>query len=355
MTEIFDYLPLFINAGFSFSSDWFFANVGTKMDEVTMRDPLKRIEASKKNQMFLRKRYPNIYPSTNPVHDSPGIGIGVVTMPLIFGAPIDFKDHMDPHALPIIKPEESVRSIKPPNLKDAMQWLYSEIDTLVDQGYKKSDIGLPNMQGELNVATKIVGDNRMLGLIARKNKEDDVNYILNVVSDAIIDVYSELRKELGRSKMGDITIAGCTHYYLSPDQWTKFVLPQVRKYEVIAKGIGLHHCGLTLTDKVRALAHYPWTHVEMGFGSDLKEARKAFIHPKLGPVPFSCRISPYRMLNQPAEQITKDVNWIIENAKGGPVSINVVGVPKDTPNENIYAMRDAVEAYNKKKEEEDED
>jgi uroporphyrinogen-III decarboxylase len=61
------------------------------------------------------------------------------------------------------------------------------------------------------------------------------------------------------------------------------------------------------------------------------------------------------MLNQPAEQITKDVNWIIENAKGGPVSINVVGVPKDTPNENIYAMRDAVEAYNKKKEEEDED
>ena len=58
------------------------------------------------------------------------------------------------------------------------------------------------------------------------------------------------------------------------------------------------------------------------------------------------------MLNQHAEQITRDVEWIIDQAKGGPMSINVVSLAKDTPEENLWALWNAVQTYNKKKEEE---
>jgi uroporphyrinogen-III decarboxylase len=128
----------------------------------------------------------------------------------------------------------------------------------------------------------------------------------------------------------------------------------VRKCEVLGT-IGLHHCGEAPAEKVEAYAQYPWTSVELGFGSNLRRARELIIHPKLGPVPFSCRISPYRMLNQPADQIRRDVEWICDQAKGDPVSINVVGIPLGTPDENLWAMFNAVQEYNKQKEMELED
>ncbi|HMF33511.1 MAG TPA: uroporphyrinogen decarboxylase family protein, partial [Candidatus Lokiarchaeia archaeon] len=244
---------------------------------------------------------------------------------------------------------DDLMALEVPDLDTALRWIHEEIDAYLGAGWNKQDIGLPDLQGPLNIAMRVVGDTRLLNLIARPAKAEIVQHVLEVTSDAYIAVFQALRRATGKSAAGNFTIAGCSYMYLGPTHWQKFCLPVVRKCEVLG-AIGLHHCGEAPTEKIEAYAQYPWTSVELGFGSDLKRARELFVHPRLGPVPFSCRISPYRMLNQTADQIRQDVEWICANAKGGPVSINVVGVPLGTPEENLWAMYDAVQDFNKQKE-----
>ena len=348
MIHLLSFLPLYIQAGFSFASDWFFHEAGITFDEQTMRDPLARFEQVKRQQAYLHERYLAIFQKPMNKSGTPGLGIGVATLPIIFGSRVRFTDHMDPIALPAIKPDEDVTSLKVPDLDEALNWLYNEIDAIVDAGYAKTAIGLPNMQGPLNVAFRVIGDNRMLSLIARPSKEAVLRQLLDKFTQVYIEATKRLRKATGHPETGPFTMAGCTYYYLSPAQWRRIELPTIEQCSVLGE-MGLHHCGMATNEQLDALAEWPWTNVEFGFGTDLAHARQLFISKKIGPLPFSCRISPYRMLNQPATQITADVNWIVDHVTGGPTSINVVGIPWKTPDENVMAMKHAVDAFNAKK------
>lgn len=341
-----------MSCGFSFASDWFYHNAGLAMDETTMRDPLRRIERGIKERAYLHSRYPTIFRGEPDPRGSPGLGIGVATLPMIMGCKVRFADHMDPIALPALGPNDDPMQLGVPDLDDSMLWLLRELDTLVDHGYTKQSIGLPNIQGPMNIAFRVVGDTRFLGLIGRPSKAAVVHHVLDVVSDTFIEVTRRLRKATGKPERGPFSMAGCTYYYLSPKQWTAFELPVLEKCKVLGE-MGLHHCGVATNEMLDNYARWPWTNAEWGFGTDLAHARRAFISPKMGPLPFSCRISPYRMLNQPAAQITADVNRILDGVQGGAARIAVVGTPWKTPDENILAMKHAVDAYNRRKAEEE--
>ncbi|MBN2152919.1 MAG: hypothetical protein JW839_15820, partial [Candidatus Lokiarchaeota archaeon] len=170
------FLPLHVGCGFSFASDWLYHNAGLTMDEKTMRDPLLRIERGVKERAYLHSRYPDIFRHPPDPRGSPGLGVGVATLPMIMGCKVRFADHMDPIALPALGPGDDPMGLKMPNLDDAMQWLYGEIDTLVDHGYPKQSIGLPNVQGPLNIAFRVVGDTRLLGMIGRPSKAGEARH-----------------------------------------------------------------------------------------------------------------------------------------------------------------------------------
>lgn len=322
------------------------------MEEKFMRDPMARIANGIKERQFLHEKYPKLFPHPPNPQGSPGIGIAVVTMPMLFGSPVRFAPHMDPIALPVMKPDDNAMQLQKPNLDNSMQWLYDEIDTLVENGYDRKSIGMPNIQGPLNIAFRIIGDTKFLGLLARPSKSAVVSHIMDVVSDTFIEATQRLYKALGKPEKNAFTMAGCTYYYLNPSQWMKYEMPIVKKCQVLGS-ISLHHCGVATHEMLDNYAQVSWNHVEFGFGTDLKYARHKFISPKLGPLPFSCRVSPYRMLNENKAQIEKDLNWIIENVRGGPTSISCVGIPWQTPDENIYAMYDTIQRYNLSKADED--
>lgn len=357
-----DFLPLFIPCGMSFASDFYYHHIGTKYDKDTMLNPIKRCEMEKKQWIFIRKKFPVFFGVEN-VDDiektyklNPSIGIGVATVPKIWGCEIQYRDHMNPTALPLIGNDVDPLTLKEPDYDEGMHWLFEEIDLFQSLGFKKSNISLPDLQSPLNIATKVIGDKRMLGLIARKNKESIVQHILDVSTKVYLEVVKRLKKATDKAIKGNWSYAGCTLYYLSPEQFTKFCVPMIqRMMEELGNSIRLHHCGQANSDKIRSYAQIQWNDLEFGFGSDLKLVRELFNYPKTGPVHISCRISPYRMLNQTKEQIEQDVNWIIENAKGGPMSINVVGVPYNTPEANLWTLWNTVQAYNKKKELESEE
>ncbi len=311
----------------------------------------------KKRQIKTMKfRYPDIFKEMQEEKAEPSLGFGVATVPSFFGAKIRFSETMDPIALPIF--EDILNSdpmhLKIPDLDSSMQFLYEEIEMLQDAGFKKSQIGLPDMQGPLNIAMRLIGDNKMISLIARPNKEKEVKHILNVTKETYIHSVKKLRKALGKPENAHISVSGCTYYYISPNQWLKYIKPNLHELETHFGDLRLHHCGEANHERIDAYSQIQFREAEFGFGTDIRHVREKFIHPKIGPVHISCRISPYRMLNQPAEQIKKDVEYLLDAGKGGPMSISVVGIPLNTSDENIYALWNTVQNYNKRKAENEE-
>ncbi len=346
-------MPLYIRCGISFASDFYVNHIGSDYSEEVFSDPIKRYKQEKKEQDFKVEKYPDFYPDGKK-KTHPRLGIGVATIPKCWGCEIKFQETMTPTARPLLDQGADPLSLKEPNLEDSMQWLFEEIDVLLEQGWKKEHLNLPDLQGPLNLSMKLAGDNRMLSLIARKNKDKEVKHILEKSSNVYIDITKKLRKETGRSIKTNWSVSGCTYYYLRPPQWEKYIIPVIEKCrEELGNGVRLHHCGKADANMMDSYKKIQWNSLEFGFGSDLTYARQNFINPKLGPLDISCRISPYRMLNQTTDQIRRDVESITSQIKGGPVSINVVGCPNNTPDENLWALWNAVQAYNKKKEEEE--
>ena len=341
-----DFMPLYVQLGFNFAADFYHYHMGSKYTQEIMLDPQKRLEQHEQEEIFIREKYPKYY-EHRPLSVSPSLGIGVATIPRCWGCEVRFEPHMNPFAYALLSPDDDPMTLKKPNLDDSMQWLFEEIDVYTEMGYDKSRISLPDLQGPLNVAMKLVGDNRMLSLIARKKKADVVDSILEKSADIYIEVNKRLRKATDRPEKANWSVSGCTYYYLRPPQWERFIFPVIERCRrELGEGVRLHHCGEADEAKLETYSKIDWREIELGFGSDLKYARHHFINKKLGPVQISCRISPYRMLNQTAEQVQKDVQWILENVKGGPASISVVGCPYKTPEANLEALWSAVNDYN---------
>ncbi len=348
-----DFMPLSVSLSISFSSDYYHAHAGSRFTEDVLAHPLARYEQKVRQWEYRKATFPEMF--GNEGRPNPDLGIGVPTNPRIFGCQVRYREHMDAHALPLLRPDEDPATLKLPDIQHNMQWLYDEIDVLVDHGWNKHEIGLPDLQGPLNMLFRVVGDTRMLSLLARNSKAEVVHHLLDLASDLYIEVHLSLRKATGRPMKTGFTASGCTYYYLSPAQFTTFILPVIAKCEgKLGEHVGLHHCGEASTDKIEAYARYPWRSATFGFGSDLRRARELMVHPRLGPIELQCRVSPYRMLNQPAPRIREDIEWITAQVRGGPASIHLVGCPNDTPVENIHALREAVLVYNTAREREEE-
>ena len=350
-----DFMPMYIRLGISFASDYFHQHAGSIYSQEIMDDPIKRHNQKMNELKHINATYPHFAIGSYKIV-GPTLGIGVPTIPKVWGCKIQYAPHLDPVAVSLLSKNDNPLDLKLPNVDDGIQWLLSEVDEFVEAGYKKETFNLPDLQGPLNVAMKLVGDGRMLSLIARKNKADVVEYILDKSAEMYIEVKKRLLEATGQKKNSAYTISGCTYYYLRPAQWTKFILPVIdRTIAEFGPMIRLHHCGEANKDQLDAYSAVDWLGVEFGFGSDLKHAREIFDTPKTGPLDLSCRISPYRMLNQTPEQIKMDVQTIIDGVQGGPASIGLVGCPNDVPIENLNALWDAVQDYIKKKEEEEDD
>jgi uroporphyrinogen-III decarboxylase len=114
----------------------------------------------------------------------------------------------------------------------------------------------------------------------------------------------------------------------------------------------LHSCGAS-THNLEAFSKFKIVWAEFGFGTDLKMARRLLVQPGIGPVPFSCRINPKRLLSLKPGDIVNDVESILDGAKGGPASIASVGVDHGTPRENLLAAMNRVKQYNEQKAEDE--
>jgi uroporphyrinogen-III decarboxylase len=343
MEDLSDILPLTVPPGTSFSSQWMARNAGWSCLKEDQLDPTKQCAMKLDVETALHRIFPEIYkgkPNADNSKRKPNLSIsptGTVTMAEVFGCEIKYTKELDPWAIPIVKDDSDALSIRLPNMDDRLHWLAENHDRFKSV-YPNASFNAPDLQGPLNIAYKLCGD-KIFQYIRRESKKNIGHHLMQVVTDSYIEAQKWVRKLLGKPARMEFQIAECTSFFVGPKTFEEFNF----HYDLQAiKELGpvrIHSCGLTTNVKLDIIATFPnLASVELGFGTDLKYARQVFQSKERGRLPISARVEPKRMMNEPPSQIRADVNWIIENAKGGPLSINCVGVPYETPKENILAM-----------------
>jgi len=131
-------------------------------------------------------------------------------------------------------------------------------------------------------------------------------------------------------------LPNCTAEQISLETYENFVLEYDNKVTDACHPAGIHHCGSVneVLDGYAKVRHLRF--VEIGFGSDVRRARKVF-----GPeVAVNARISPVLMKNGTQEEVAAEVRrLIVEGAPLQNFSIDTVGLTYGTPDENVRIAR----------------
>ncbi|MBD3341713.1 MAG: hypothetical protein GF353_21590 [Candidatus Lokiarchaeota archaeon] len=334
-----------------FSSKWKVYNAGWDYRKIKISDPLLRIEMINKLNLELHKQFPEVYKKKKRKIQVNLGEFGVTTMPRLFGCEIKYSREVEPWGLPIIPEKLEPMKLKVPNIEDGLLWLAEEYDKIRDAYGRKIQVLIPDMQGPMNIAYKLCGD-RFFQFIGIKSKKEIGHHIMQVVTETYIQAYQWIKKLLKQKPQKTFIVSECTSYFVSPQLFEEFNL----KYDIkAAKQLGpifVHSCGLTENRKIELFTKLPGLMgAELGYGSDLKYARRTLIlktNKEEKPLLIIARIDPRDMFNLSDKEIKERINKLICQAADGPLMISVLGIPYKTPKENVITFHKTCEEYNDK-------
>lgn len=177
---------------------------------------------------------------------------GTVTLASAFGGNSRLTDNGKYWIDPIIKSPEDVYKISPPPVTAGylgqIVQRYAEVLDAIDGHIP---IGMPDMQGPLQTAGMIWGEQEFI--LAMYEDPKAVHHLLNLVTDHIIAVAKYLRtnftdthvncyppgylpQDLGQGLIEDFT------HLLSPDLYEEFGLPYVNRISDTFNGVWVHCC-----------------------------------------------------------------------------------------------------------------
>jgi hypothetical protein len=131
--------------------------------------------------------------------------------------------------------------------------------------------------------------------------------------------------------------ANCSVQMISPTLFQERLLP----YELLlARRLppyGIHHCGNNAHLFAPLYAQTDLRFLDVGWGSDVSRVRAALPRTFL-----NLRLSPMRMLNEPADLIRADVSRLLA-AAGNPANVGICCINMDygTPDEHVRAVFEA--------------
>ena len=336
------------NSYTGFSSKWLARNAGYDYRKDRISDPLKRIEMIKARDRVLNELYPEVYykiPSRTLVN----LGeFGISTMPRLFGCELKYEKELKPVAFPIIPEKIKPLDLKAPSVDDGLLWLAEEYDKIKELYGQKVRIVKPDLQGPMNIAFKLCGEH-FFHYVLKKSKKHIGHHIMQVVTDTYIEVHKWMRKLLNQKLNSSFIVSECTSYFIGPKTFEEFNL----KYDTQAVEelgpIFVHSCGPNSHEKLDLFFKMPkFTGADLSYGTDLKYAREIFYRDKFTPLLIVARIQPKDILLNSTNQITEKVNKLLEDGKGGPLTMMILDVPFGTPKQNVLAFHQTVSKFNQR-------
>lgn len=352
-----DFLPLHVSISFSFSANWYFKRSHGQVEytkRVLLDEPATKARMDVDGARLRHEFLPEMFPSPGKMKPSVSLGIGLATIPhFLYKAPAMYFPYQDPWTDVLVQagenPLDVVTCIDEARIEELYAPLAAQKDVLLQQ-FRPGEvsIGPPDQQGPMNLLFKLVGERIYHYMLKKK---DLAHRLFENITTTYINSHRYFRRlvhGMKPSQKATFQVAECCSYLESPALVEEFNL----KYDTLcAEALGpmrLHSCGES-THNLEAFSKFKIIWAELGFGTDLKMARRLLVQPDTGPVELSCRINPKRLLSLKPADIVKDVEFILDGVKGGPASIASVGVDHGTPRENLLAAMERVERYNDEK------
>jgi len=298
-----------------------------------------------RNALYERFGFGESDPHRRPVIGSMHVAGGFV-VPALFGVEIRFSDSQSPWPVPANLSREEILALDVPEIEKTlpMDRFIADMNELsAEFGFVVGDL---NTEGVLDNALVLRGQQLFTDLF------DDpalVNHLFAVVAETQLRVASCVKARTGTCSVATNRMvlhadprlyvhANCSVQMVSPAIYRRFVLPWELHLAGRLQPYGVHHCGNNLHifaglyEKIRPVF------VDVGWGSNIGHCRQA-----LPDVFFSLRLSPARMLRQPAAAIRADIRQLLQAGyKPGRVGVCCINMDHGTPDENIREMVDAV-------------
>jgi len=334
-----------------FNPNWWHQTAGISFDQSFYLDPAVRIQNDLVMRRVLYERFGDLGlgeadPQPRPVIGSPYVAGGFV-IPALMGAQILFASDAAPQPEPLQWTE--VESWQKPDFRNLwpMRELIEQMDALeAEYGYLVGDL---NTDGLLNAAYHFYGADLFADFY---HSPERVRRFLDQIGELIVDVALYIRERTGSCSISvnrmveriDRSIflhANCSVQMISPRSYQEIQLPIEQKMARRIQPYGIHHCGDNLHLHAKAYAQLPLTFIDVGWGSDVAECRRA-----LPQVFLNLRLSPVRMLTCSPVEIAADTRKLLQDAAPLELAgVCCINMDYGTPDENIFAMVEVVEEY----------
>jgi len=336
-----------------FNPNWWNKTAGISFDRGFYLDPQRRIDDDLTMRRVLYQRFGRIGlgepdPQPRPVIGSPFVAGGFV-IPALLGAEILFSPDAAPQPRPVHMTVEQIDQLEKPDFHSLwpMNELIAQMDALeAEWGYVIGDV---NTDGLLNAAYHLYGVELYTDFYSAPQR---LYRLLNLIADLIVDVADYVRSRTGSCSVSvnrsiervDRSLflhANCSVPMISPRSYQEIQLPIERRMAERIQPFGIHHCGDNLQRYAAAYSDLSPAFVDVGWGSDAADCRKALPNTFL-----NLRLNPVRMLTCTPAEIASDTDYLLSTAGDlTHVGICCINMDYGTPDENIFAMAEVVKSY----------
>ncbi len=334
---------------FVFNPNWWFRNYGISFDRQFYFDKEARIanDVLMRRALYERFGLGEPHPQPRPVIGSMHVAGGFV-VPALLGVEIRFAPNEAPWQVSSNLSREHVLALKVPELESTwpMNELIRQMDSLREEfGYVVGDV---NTDGVLNTALQVRGQQLFVDML-----EDValVEHLFAVVAETQASVLEYLRQRTGTCSVAvnrsilnvDPTLyihPNCSVQMISPALFQQRLLPCELLLARRLRPYGVHHCGNNTHLFAHLYAQTGARFLDVGWGSDVSRVRATLPQTFL-----NLRLSPMRMLNEPASTIREDVARLLA-AAGDKQNVGVCCINMDygTPDGNVRAVLEVASA-----------
>jgi hypothetical protein len=332
-----------VPVGLIFNPNWWFRNYGISFEQPFYLDRRQRIQndVSMRRALYERFGLGEPDPQPRPVIGSMHIAGGFV-LPALFGVPIRFLENQAAWPLPLNLSREQILALRPPDIERTwpMNQIIADMDALEKEfGYVIGDL---NTAGLINTGLELRGQELFIDML---EAPDVVEHLFSVIAQTQASVARYIQSRTGSSSVAvncsisavDPRIylhSNCSVQMISPQLYQRALLTHECRLAEELRPYGIHHCGKNLHLYATAYASTRAVFYDVGWGSNVAKCSQ------LLPDAFlNLRLSPVRMLQEPAAAICADVSELLAAAgRRENVGICCINMDHGTPDENVNAV-----------------
>jgi hypothetical protein len=295
----------------TFSEAWFHKNYGLIFDESYYFDPIARTEQDREAARLLYDRFGHAGIGEKNPKPRPNVEIcGHRLISTLFGCEVVYQPDQAPSCRHLsANSAGDIAAIPRPDLR-TNRWAHEfrkQAKILFDR-YQTIDSTI-NHGGPINAASTILGSEALLYL---SDVPAVMTEFLTLIAEVCVETYDCLTVPFSHatSSAREMFIGNCPVVMISPRMYREAVLPADQRFRRQIQRFGLHHCGVMdrYLEDYRSLE--PIDYVEVGWGTDLAAARRAFPHSI-----FDLMINIYDLQNMPRSVMQQKIAGMVTDAR----------------------------------------